>query len=220
MNIFEQHTGFTGCFGSNSTGGTLLSLLAQAAEIRQKLGVRGYLLDNYLSMFLEAANTMLTSEVAEEGFSRSNDLRKLCFSVLDGSEKEKGHPLYNRAVNTHLEKLDMMQYQERQTKMNLFYTLLFDEFLPLAVNQYLEEAKNEISNAYDQPTFLSLYRDIVEEVGEPLMESLNLRLKQRFLVAPLASVFVQGLNNDLLYTLTTRDRETSRQVFQLLLDHS
>lgn len=220
MNIFEQHAGFTGRFDADSTGGSLLSLFSQAAEIRQKLGVRGYLLDNYLSMFLAAANTVLSFEAAEEGFSRSNDLRKLCFSILDGSEKEKGHPLYNRAMNTHLEKREMMQYQERQTKMNLFYTFMFDEFLPFAVGQYLEEAKNEISNAYDQPTFLSLYRDIAEEVGEPLMESLNLRLKQRFLVAPLASVFVQGLNNDLLYTLTTRDRETSRQVFQLLLDHS
>lgn len=218
MNIFEQHAGFTGRFDADSTGDSLLSLFTQAAEIRQKLGVRGYLLNNYLSMFLAAANTVLSFEAAEEGFGRSNDLRKLCFSVLDGTEKEKDHPLYSRAVNIHLEKREMMQYQERQTKMNLFYTIMFDEFLPLAVGQYLEEAKENISNAYDRPTFLSLYRDIVEEAGEPLMESLNLRLKQRFLVAPLVSVFVQGLNNDLLYSLTTRDRETSRQVFQLLLD--
>lgn len=179
MNIFEQYAGFTGRFDADSTGGSLLSLFTQTAEIRQKLGVRGYLLDNYLSMFLAAADTVLSFEAAEEGFSRSNDLRKLCFSVLDGTEKEKDHPLYNRAVNIHLEKREMMQYQERQTKMNLFYTIMFDEFLPLAVGQYLEEAKESISNAYDRPTFLSLYRDIVEEVGEPLMESLNLRLKQR-----------------------------------------
>ena len=218
MNIFEQHSGFTGRFDTDSTGGTLLSLLTQAAEIRQKLGVRGYLLDNYLAMFLEAANTVLSFEAAEEGFSRSNDLRKLCFSILDNTEKEKDHPLFNRAVNTYLEKRDMMQYQERQTKMNLFYTFMFDEFLPISVGQFLGKAKEDISKAYDRPTFLSLYRDIVAEVGEPLMESLNLRLKQRFLMAPLTSVFVQGLNNDLLYTLTTRDRETSRQVFQLLID--
>ena len=50
------------------------------------------------------------------------------------------------------------------------------------------------------------------------MESLNLKLKQNFLVAPLVPVFIQGFANDLLYRLTSRDIETSKQVFQLLSD--
>lgn len=50
------------------------------------------------------------------------------------------------------------------------------------------------------------------------METLNLRLKQRFLIAPLVPVFAQGLTNDLLYCLTSRDSETNRQIFQLAID--
>lgn len=50
------------------------------------------------------------------------------------------------------------------------------------------------------------------------MEMLNLRLKQRFLTAPLVTVFVQGATNDLLYCLLHRDSETNKQIFQLLVD--
>ena len=50
------------------------------------------------------------------------------------------------------------------------------------------------------------------------METLNLRLKQRFLIAPLVPVFVQGLTNDLLYCLLHRDSETNKQIFQLMME--
>jgi len=51
-----------------------------------------------------------------------------------------------------------------------------------------------------------------------MMEELNTKIRQRFLIAPLAAVFAQGVTNELLFQLTDRDRETSRQMFQLLLD--
>lgn len=50
------------------------------------------------------------------------------------------------------------------------------------------------------------------------MEELNKQLQQRFLIVPVALSFAQGLTYDLLYKLTARDPETSRQMFQLLLD--
>lgn len=50
------------------------------------------------------------------------------------------------------------------------------------------------------------------------METLNLRMKQRFLITPLVSVFAQGATNDLLYCLPHRDSETNKQIFQLLMD--
>lgn len=43
-------------------------------------------------------------------------------------------------------------------------------------------------------------------------------LKQRFLLTPLVTVFVQGLTNNLLYRLISRYSETCKQFFQLLLD--
>ena len=50
------------------------------------------------------------------------------------------------------------------------------------------------------------------------MEDLNLMLKKRFLLAPKAVVFAQGLTDELLARLTSRDPETSKQIYQLFMD--
>lgn len=218
MNIFETHTGFSGRFDPDTTGGSLLSLLTLARDIRLKLGRQGYLLDSYLSLFLEAANAVLAYEAAEDGFERSGELRSLCFNVIDRGNTEKDHPLYDMALNTLIARTDILRYQERQTRMHLLYTILSDEFLAFIAKHFQQEVDDRLGTVYDSQKLINLFSRISEVVGEPLMETLNLRLKQRFLLAPLVSVFAQGLTNDLLYCLTSRDSETSKQVFQLLLD--
>lgn len=218
MNIFESHEGFSGRFDPDSTGGTLLSLLTLAGDIRSKLGRQGYLLDSYLSLFLEGANAMLAYEAGSDGFERGGELRSLCFDVLDRDGTEKDHPFYDTALNALIARMDTMRYQERQTRMNLLYAALADEFLPFAVKHFLREAEHRINDNCDIPKLTDLYRRISEAVGEALMETLNLRLKQRFLTAPMVPVFVQGATNDLLYCLLHRDSETNKQIFQLLMD--
>ena len=218
MNMFESHEGFSGRFDPDSTGGSLLSLLTLARDIRLKLGRQGYLLDSYLSLFLEGANAMLAYEAGSDGFERGGELRSLCFDVLDRDGTEKDYPFYDTALNALTGRADIMRCQERQTRMNLLYASLADEFLPFAVKHFLREAESRIGDNCDIPKLTDLYRRISEVAGETQMETLNLRLKQRFLTAPLIPVFVQGATNDLLYCLLHRDRETNKQVFQLLMD--
>ena len=218
MKIFETHEGFSGRFDPDSTGGTLQSLLTLAGDIRSKLGRQGYLLDNYLSLFLEGANAMLAYEAGSDGFERGGELRSLCFDVLDRDGTERDHPFYNTALNALIGRVDIMRCQERQTRMNLLYASLADEFLPFAVKHFLREAESRIGDNCDIPKLTDLYQRISEAVGETKMETLNLRLKQRFLTAPLVTVFVQGATNDLLYCLLHRDSETNKQIFQLLMD--
>lgn len=218
MNIFETHEGFSGRFDPNSTGGTLLSLLTLAGDIRLRLGSQGYLLDSYLSLFMEGANAMLAYEAGSDGFERGGELRSLCFDVLDRGGTEKDHPFYDTALNTLIARMDTMRYQERQTRMNLLYASLADDFLLFAVKHFLREAESRIGDNCDIPKLTDLYRRISEAAGETLMETLNLRLKQRFFTAPLVPVFVQGATNDLLYCLLHRDSETNKQIFQLMMD--
>ena len=96
MNIFESHEGFSGRFDPDSTGGTLQSLLALAGEIRMRLGRQGYLLDSYLSLFMEGANAMLAYEAGSDGFERGGELRSLCFDVLDRDGTERDPPSMTR----------------------------------------------------------------------------------------------------------------------------
>ena len=91
MNIFESNEGFSGRFDPHCAGSTLQSLFVLAGDIRVKLGKQGYLLDSYLSLFLEGANAMLAYEAAECGFDRGGELRSLCFDMIDRTKDETDH---------------------------------------------------------------------------------------------------------------------------------
>ncbi len=87
-----------------------------------------------------------------------------------------------------------------------------------ATTGFVEEQEKALHGVVDEIRLQQLYSQISHLAGESMMEELNQRLKQRFLIAPLAAVYAQGLTDDLLCRLTARDQETSRQMFQLLLD--
>ena len=73
-----------------------------------------------------------------------------------------------------------------------------------------------MAGVFDIVLVRDLYFELISLLGEiEPMERLNDLLRSRFQFSPAIFGFVQGMNNDLLYALTFRDRETSRQVFQL-----
>ncbi len=64
-----------------------------------------------------------------------------------------------------------------------------------------------------------LYRTLTAILGgEDELEHLNLLLRQRFLIATPMAAYLQGLTNDLLYSLTSRDIETGRLAVQLWME--
>lgn len=75
-----------------------------------------------------------------------------------------------------------------------------------------------IGDSLDIIRVQEVYDQISHIAGESILEELNQRIKQRFIIAPASALFAQGFTDELLYKLTYRDIETSRQMFQLLLD--
>jgi hypothetical protein len=215
MNIFENRSSFIGAFEPERTKNSVQNLFKLAKEIREKLGKQGYLLDSYLSYVLEAANNTLLYEAAEKGFEAGSELQNLCYAVMDGSGALEEHPFYQ----TVKQSFDLQQdtYQERTTIMSLHSVLLADTFMDYATQSYVRE-QVDMLNILDDVKLCELYKKIIFLVDESLMEQLNLSLKERFFILPVVAGFMQGLTNDLLYSLTYRDSETSRQIFQLIMD--
>lgn len=218
MNIYETQTGFSEGFNPTSAEGTLLSLLTMARDIRLKLGRQGYLLDSYFSLFLEGANAVFASDAAVEGFECGNELRSLCFKIIDQNCLKKEYPSYITAPRVQIALLNTLHFQERHTKMNLLYATFSDDLLSFATKRFLEDIDDQIGIVCDGPKMNELFNQISAVVDESVMETFHLRLKQRFLIAPLTTIFVQGLTNDLFCCLTNRDSETNKQIFQLLMD--
>ena len=219
MNMFQNLDGLFGCLDSEVTNDSLLSLFRLAKQIRLRLGKQGYLLDCYLSYIFEGLNNTLIHEAADDGFQTGGELPSLLASVLDGTEPKKTRPFYQRMQEIYEQQKNVLTFQERHTNLTILLFSLADEMMADATSRYVVEQANKLNGIVEEVYLQDLFERISHQVGEAMMEELNTKIRQRFLIAPLAAVFAQGVTNELLFQLTDRDRETSRQMFQLLLDN-
>lgn len=219
MNIFKNKEDFLGSLESQTTDGTLLSLFQLAKQIKNRLGKQNYLLDCYLSIFFDGASSILAYEAASEGLDKNSELQTFFFNLLKGLDEKECNPIYKKARELFDNQSDKILYQEQYTKVCLLMILIADDVLEYSVAHFVKEQVENLCGIVDEIRMKELYEQISYVVGESMMEELNLKLKQRFLIAPAAMVFAQGLNNDLIYRLMTRDYETSKQMFQLFLDN-
>ena len=217
MNIFENESGILGSASVDNLKRSFKEFFKQATEIRIRLGKQGYLLDKYLSYLFEATNGILAYEAASEGFETESTLNSLCAEILKGDTKSNGHPFYEQ-VKTFID-AHPLKYQESFTKLSLYDVMLSSGYLESVYEQYYADLVADIRAFLDIVDLNNLYSKICETLGgEKEMEHLNLLFCQRFLIVKATDIFLQGMTNQLLYSLTYRDRETSKQVFQLLLD--
>lgn len=217
MNIFTNKDSFYGCLNNILAKDSLLSLFKLAMQIRIKLDRQGYLLDYYLSLFFDGISVNDTSDAALLGNETGGKVQRLLYHIIDGDESEKNHPLYKKIQEVYAQQKHTLMFQERHTKFCLLLFPLADEILNYYTSLYIKEIEDNYFSVDDMVRFRDLYDQISCFVGEPLMEELNKRLQQRFLFAPPVLSFAQGLTYDLLLNLTSRDLETSKQMFQLQL---
>lgn len=217
MNIFDEDQSILGKDEQTHLKNTLEEFYTLASTIRYQLRKQSYLLDKYLYDLLNAINATLAYDAAIDGFEITSELIHLCNKMTRGEACNKEHPLYP-FVKEYIEN-HPLPYQEHETKVSLYCIALNDTFLEYAVPAFVREKKKAIRREMDIPYIKDLYRQISAILGsEEQMERLNLLIRQRFMVATSMDGFVQGVTNNLLYSLTSRDVESGRTVLQLCLE--
>ena len=216
MNIFKENIDFLKDIPLDAVLKADEEFFSVMKSIRERLGDKKYWLDNYVERILEAINYRQASECSEDGFKANCDLRHLCIEILNGDESE--HLLYFE-IKEAMEKYRNI-YQEYETVRSLTMITVFSEYMKIAVNGYLQETAENLGNVIDSIKLKEYFDNISAIVGEREMERFNLAIKCRFMIAPVLSIYLQGMMNDYLYCFLYRDRETSRLVFQLLLDEN
>lgn len=218
MNIFQHNNGYFDCSKSRVMENSLHSLFKLAKEIREKLGKQGYLLDCYLSSFFEGVNYTIALRAADTGFQLGGSLQDMLRHILDHTEPKKQYQFYLRAQQIYKEYIADQPFQEYETNLFLLQFALADEVMSYYTAKYMNEELSQLNLLVDKIHHQEIYDQICSKVGETMMEELNQRLKERFIITSVGDLFAQGFTNDLLYKLTCRDPETSKQMFQLLLD--
>lgn len=218
MNIFQNAETFYGGESKEVAEVPLLSIFRLAKQIRLQLGPKGYLLDSYLDIVFQGLMSGSVSDVLEDGLNAAFDLQpSLLQHIVEGAKPDMPHPLYHRVQEVYEQNPSVKSFQEHRTRMYLLMALLGDMSLASALSEFAAEQHSCLLSTIDIVVLRELYRDICRYVNESLMEELNRKLR-RFQVVSLRDAFLQGYTNDLLYQLTWRDPESSKQIFQLLLD--
>lgn len=218
MNIFQHRDSFLGCLDRESSEDSFLSLFKLAKQIHQRLGKQSYLLDCYLSTIFEGLSSELTLDAVDEGTRTGVEFQNLLCHVLNGTEPLNPHPLYQRVREVYKNHAGSLVFQEHYTNLCLLMFSLADEIMNYATMKFVKQHKNSLSGVKDIVWLQELYDQISHLAGESMMEELNQRIKLLFLIVPMTSAFAQGFTDELLLRITSRDLETSKQMFQLLLD--
>lgn len=215
MNIFHEYRGIVGRTDIASLKQTMDEFFELSNTIRQRLGKQGYLLDKYISLLLQAANVTLAFDAADSGLRTVGELHSICHSALDGSERFRDHPFYEHAkayIDAH-----PLDFQEDRTKTSLYVIALFHDYMEYATGKFFKEQKRAMREVCDIVELRDLYQRISSLLSdENPMEKLNLLIRKSFILSSPMQSFIQGMTDELLFALTSRDDETGNLMSQLI----
>ncbi|MGI6497893.1 MAG: hypothetical protein ACOX0U_03540 [Oscillospiraceae bacterium] len=192
--------------------------LPLAQKIREKLDGKGYLLDNYLAFVFEGIAHTKAMDAADAGNDAATvHWNAIRFVMAGEGVRGRKNPLYPQVkeyIDAH-----PLSYQEELTRQHIYYVMLAAHVPTHQLSDYIYRARPPVAKM-DIVRLRDLYRDIGTLLGDfdPL-EQLGESIRASFQITDAAHVFMQSAAEVLLYSLTYRDNETSKQVFQLLMDH-
>jgi len=194
-------------------------LLTQAKEIRKQLGERKDLLDRYLSGLSESARSAYADVASEDGVETAQILRFICRDIVLGEKRFINYPFYRHAesyIKSH-----PVVCKDATTKAALYTIALTHDYLEIEVKRFLHTQGQNLKGMLDRIDLQELFCQICGIIGgEAGMKNLDRLFRERFLIITSLEGFLQGMAGDLMFELTFKDMESSKQVFQLLLDDS
>ena len=232
MNVFSSVEGILGDTATHHMNCAFAEMLDQSLIIRDKLGNQAYIFDRYLSLLLGAAIVKTGQDIINLDCFGGETAGRMCIEILRHKPKLTQNPVYD-IIESYVT-ANPLPYQEEATQQAIYCAILSGSILENAAEMFNEGLSENFRSVVDIVELNDLYKKICATLGgENEMEKLNLLFRQRFLVAtptpgtqesPLlaflgrAAVFLQEITNQLISMLLRRDFETSKQIFQLILD--
>lgn len=218
MNPYKTYEDFLGLDDPQRLQPNTDGWLPIAQGIREKLGGKGYLLDNYLAFVFEGLAHTKAMNAADAG----NDAATVLWNAIrcaTAGDEERGrknllYPQVKEYIDAH-----PLPYQEEMTRQHIYYVMLAAHVSTYQLPEYIYQARPPVAKM-DIVRLRELYREIGTILGDfDPMEQLGESIRASFQITDISHVFMQSAAEVLLYSLTYRDNETSKQVFQLLMDH-
>ena len=192
------------------------NFLQLASKIRQELGERAFNLDEYLSTILNAAYLWLVQQALEEAEVDFADIRFVCMDIIDDENALHDHEYYP-ALKEYIDK-NRSRFQDRYTLIIMACAAVAPKFMMCMAKRHFDSLAEEYNKAMDVVELRYIYRELTYAVGEQDVDRLNELIKRRFFISMAGDVYLQALTEQYLMELQYRDKETSRQIIQIMLD--
>ncbi len=216
MNIFDETTGLFGEYKKGEQKQLSNNFWNTAREIRQELSEDAYILDAYLSEIFTALDSELISNIVDEAENMTNKIYFLCKNIVEYEPIKNKDNFYEVSYNYIVS--HPLPYKENKTRFNMYVALLIDDF----TDMFIEKTYNEInSNSFSEYNFdiiKDYFKKISEKVGHEKIETLNNIIKKRFALPTIIDIFKRTVSRHLFFYLLKRDNQTSKHIFQLLLE--
>lgn len=189
-----------------------------ASDIREELGDKSYYLDKYLSIILGSIGSAYTSNVAFSGETIYTELLVVASSVCGSIVGRKSHELYNdikKYIDDHPNNC-----LEIDTKSELYTSQFILDYVQDIVNSFKKELIDNSVN-YNMPDYaisVDRFNQIVNIIGKEKAAHLESAIEDAFIISPVSLILVQSILTRLAEGLCLRDPQTSKQIFQLILD--
>ncbi len=189
-----------------------------ASDIREELRDKSYYLDEYLSIILGSIGSAYTSNVAFSGETIYTELLVVASSVCGSIVGRKSHELYNdikKYIDDHPNNC-----LEIDTKSELYTSQFILDYVQDIVNSFKKELIDNSVN-YNMPDYaisVDRFNQIVNIIGKEKAAHLESAIEDAFIISPVSLILVQSILTRLAEGLCLRDPQTSKQIFQLILD--
>lgn len=110
-------------------------------------------------------------------------------------------------------------YKGNNTLLELYCALLTPKFTDFYLRKFTENIKRRLRQKIDTVLVFQYSKLIINTLGEEEMVALNNEITGRLIISSIQDSFLQAITNEYsLYCLPYRDLETSKQIFQLIME--
>ena len=193
MDIFEAY------LSSPDESTTSFSFFFESAQdLRESLGMKGYLLDHYLSLYFRL-------------------IAQIDFVSLQDEVSEAMATIMRSISDAETEKI--FACQEVHTRQMLWLISHADALLEPAYHDFILEKTLSSETSVDIIDLRQTEEKIQVLIGQEKMESFQRMFLHRFLFSSVAQLFLQGMTTEFIRRFLTTDIETGSEVFRIHLKH-
>lgn len=202
-----------GAFCGEGIGPMPLELTRLCREIREKLGSKGYMLDNYLSLLAQQFTATGPAVIVQMGIDAFDRLYDICRRTVIGEAPENEFTAVVREkIASH-----PMKYSDEHTCAGLYTLLLAREYFVSQAANVSGKLEKDMKQYADQIQTNELRLEMQSVCSAELLDRLDKVVRTAWQPVTPLELFKQGYTQQMLYCMANdRDDETQKRYLSLL----